>query len=433
MSFEGLKMEISYKSKKLFGIIVPILLFLLLSPVCQAASLSIEWKIGFENKTIGGFSVDNNNNIYYSYWNDEVEEFYYSKVTQEGQIEYNKTPSPKPDSFAYRIDDSGNFFFVKIEDKISESNNLGKIFEFSKYDNDLTYESTSLENLSSYFQDNFTANLYHVEDESAYFAIWEYQTEYNDLDRLQLAKFGMSGELKWNRTVATNPNRTIFGFCKNSLGNIYVENNDVLYYIDDETGLNIWQREITIIDPTISSEDQTLVTFQENVLLVDFILDGRLFLKLCMLDNSMGWEMTIGPESISNFLTIMSLVVEDEYLALSVKEESFDFDKKEKITTFQLHLLNISKDVFYRDTVEFKDDDETGVDVRRNMGIYPTNDGNFYLYESYEDRGNEIKESTIKYCLPKFNTISGYTISIILTSFAFLFLAAVIRRKIRKQ
>lgn len=426
-------MEISYKSKKLFGIIVPILLFLLLSTVCQAASLSIEWKMDFENKTIGGFSVDNNNNIYYSYWNDNAEEYYYSKVTQEGQIEYNKTASPKPDSSTYWIDDSGNFFFVEIKDKISESNYLGKVFTFSKYDCNLTYESTSIVNLTSYFQNNFTANLYHVNDESAYFAIWEYQTEYNDLDRLLLAKFEISGELEWNRTVAINPDRTIFGFCKNSIGNIYVENNDVLYYIDDETGINIWQREIIINDPTISSEDQALVAFQENVLLVDFVLDGRLFLKLCMLDNSVGWEMTIGAESISNFLTIMSLVVEDEYLAISVKEGSFDFDKKEKITTFQLQLLNISKDVFYKDTVEFKDDDETGGDIWRAMKVYPTNDGNFYLYESYEDRVNEIKESTIKYCLPKFNSISGYTIPIVFTSFAFLYLAVVIRRKIRKQ
>ena len=261
-------MDISYKSKKLFGIMVPILLFLLLSTMCRAASLSIEWKMDFENKTIGGFSVDDNNNLYYSYWNDDAEENYYSKVTQEGQIKYNKTASPKPDSSIYWIDDSGNFFFLKIEDKIPESDYLGKVFTFSKYDNNLTYESTSIVNLTSCFQNNFTANLYHVDDESVYFAIWEYQTDYSDLDRLQLAKFGMSGELKWNRTVATNPDRTIFGFCKNSFGNIYVENNSVLYYIDDETGIDIWQREITIIDPTISSEDQALVAFQENVLLL---------------------------------------------------------------------------------------------------------------------------------------------------------------------
>ena len=425
-------MEISYKSKKLFRIIVPITLFLLLSTVCQAASLSIEWEIGFEGKTIGRISVDNNNNLYYSYWNDDAEEYCCSKVTQEGQIEYNKTPSPKPDSFTYWIDDSGNFFFVKIEDKIEESDYLGKVFTFSKYNNNLSYESTSIVNLTSYFQNNFTANLYHVDDEGAYFAIWEYQTDYSDLDRLQLAKFGMSGELKWNRTVATNPDRTIFGFCKNSFGNIYVENNGILYYIDDETGINIWQREITIIDNTISSEDQTLVAFQENVLLVDFVPDGRLFLKLCMLDNSVGWEMTIGAESSSNFLTIMSLVVEDEYLAISVKEESFDFDKKEKITTFQLQLLNITKDVFYKDTIEVKYEDETGVDIRRTMKIYPTNDGNFYLYESMVDRVNEIEESIIKYCLPKTSIISGYSISIAFTSFAFLFLVVVTRRKIKK-
>jgi len=66
------------------------------------------------------------------------------------------------------------------------------------------------------------------------------------------------------------------------------------------------------------------------------------------------------------------------------------------------------------------------------MKIYPTNDGNFYLYESMVDRVNEIEESIIKYCLPKTSIISGYSISIAFTSFAFLFLVVVTRRKIKK-
>ena len=416
--------------KNLFASGVLILFFLvIISPMfCNAAAYSVRWDMELGENSLRNLSVDIDDNLYYSFRDYDEGTTYFSKVSKEGWELYNKTLNSEPNFYSYRIDDYGNHFFVFIDEIIiPEHAVLGREFTILKYTNDLILNSTIKVNLSSYFEGEFLGNLYYVDSDCIYFAIWEYQTEYTDLDSIQLAKFSTAGERLWNRTIAYNPKRTIFGFCKNSYGNIYVENEDVLFYIDDENGEEIWQK-VNLMD------DPYLMAFKEHVLMVDFTPDGRLVLKLCDVSESIAWELFIQKENVNGYFLIQNAAINDEYLGISVVEVYYDSDKQEKTNIFYLKMLSITKEILYEEEITMKIDeaDNIVVDNDRCIKILPTSEGHFYLNEFVRDRANDIVENTIKYCIPKTNFIPGYTFIITLSSISIFVLAIIIRRRTSK-
>jgi hypothetical protein len=426
--------------KNLFASGVLVLLFLLvISPVfCTAASYSVRWEIEMETNSPRGFSVDVDDNLHFSYWNSDETENYFSKVSKEGIELFDKIISPKPNYITYLIDDFGEYYFIDIDEPINPwFSIMGKEFTISKYSNELVYYSTIRVNLSSYFEGNSTGHLYYIDSECIYFAIWEYQTDYYDLDSIQLAKYNTVGEKLWNRTLDLNPTynpyRPVFGFCKNSYGNIYVENDGVLYYLDDEDGTDIWQHTIVIDEPTIQiDEPPYLIAFKENVLIVYLTLGQRVFLKFCYVDGNFDWELVIEPETNNRVFTSGSIAIEGDFLGITTLEEEFVYDEGEKTSIIHLHLLNSAKEVLYEERIEFTDEVAVSSDILRYIKILPTSEGHFYRYELMRDRENDKVENTIQYCIPRTNFITGYTLIISISSISILVLLIAYRRKISK-
>ncbi len=418
--------------KNLFASGVLVLLFLLvISPVfCTAASYSVRWEIELEKFSLNGLSVDVDDNLYLSYLNSDEIEIYFSKVSKEGTEIFDKTLNPEPSNYRYRMDDFGKYYFIDTEEET---------FTISQYSNELIFISTYNINLSSYFEGEFFGDLYYVDSDCIYFAILEYQGEYDslntELDRIQLAKFSTTGEKLWNRTIALNPDGTIFGFCKNSYGNIYVENEGVLYYLDDENGEEIWQKMIRIDDPTISLislESKYLIAFKENVLLVVITYCSKLFMKLCKVDGNFDWELTIEAETPNRGLDGYSIAIENGFLGFTTLEDDFVSDTGEKTSIINLHLLNSAKEVLYEERIEFTDEVAVSSDILRYIKILPTSEGHFYRYELMRDRENDKVENTIQYCIPRTNFITGYTLIISISSISILVLLVAYRRKISK-
>lgn len=426
-----------------YGVLL-FLFLLIISPVfCTAAVYSVRWDIELENSP-RGFSVDVDDNLHFSYWNSDGTKYYFSKISKEGLEFFDKALIPQPSFNTYLIDDFGKYFFVSIEKKINTwSGYLGKEFTISHYSADLIYISTFNVNLSSCFEGEFLGNLKYVDSDCIYFAILEYQGEYDELstelDCIQLAKFSTTGEKLWNRTIALNPDSAIFSFCKNSYGNVYVENEGVLYYIDDENGTDIWQQTIVIDDPTISLislESKYLMAFKENALLVVITSGLKLFMKLCKVDGNFDWELKLETETNNQVFNGRSIVIEDDFLGITTLEEDLVYDEgektNEKTNIFHFHLLNSAKEVLYEERIEITDEVVASSDILRGIIILPTSEGHFYRYEFMRDRENDIIKNTIQYCIPKTNFIPGYTFIISLSSISILVLLVINRRKISK-
>ncbi len=323
----------------------------------------------------------------------------------------------EPSLYSYFVEDSVNYFFV--------STVLGREFTIVKYTNELILDSMFHINLSSYFEGNLVGNLRYVGSDCVYVDIREYQTELTDLDSLQLAKFNTQGERLWNRTIALNPDRNFFSFCKNNLENVYLEHEGTLYYLDGEDGSELWKKEIILDDPG-------LVAFEENVLMVKFTQDGNLALYLVNVNQNIEWEYIIQKTMIDSYFEIQNVYIKDLSIGVSLKELKFDSAKEIMTNIFHLKILNATKDVLYEEEIERMDNVETHVDISRSIKIYPTSDGNFYLYELMKDRINDFVKNTIQYCIPRANFSSGFTIFTSLTSVSILVLFVIYRRRTSK-
>jgi hypothetical protein len=314
-------------------------------------------------------------------------------------------------------------FFVSIDKQIFTGDNvLGREFTIVKYTNEMILDSIFHINLSSYFEGNLVGNLRYVDSDCVYIDIREYQTELTDLDSLQLAKFNTQGERLWNRTIALNPDRKFFSFCKNNLENVYVEHEGVLYYLDGENGSELWKKEIILDDPG-------LIAFEENVLMVKFTQDRNLALNLFNVNQYIEWEYIIQKTMTDSYFEIQNIYIKELSIGVSLKELKFDSAKEIMTNIFHLKILNAAKDVLYEEEIKRMDNVETHADIFRNIKICPTSDGNFYLYEFMKDRVNDFVKNTIQYCIPRANLIPGYTLTTALTSVSFLVLAIIIRRK----
>ncbi len=415
-----------------FGVLVLIFLISTVPIFSQAVSYNVIWDMEVESDSLSSLSVDVDNNAYYSYWDSEISTYSFAKVTDDGLVLYDKPVIPEPESYMRRIDDNGNYFFISVNEQPYDNTVLGKEFTFTKYTSDLNYVSTSRVNLSNYFTGNFTGNLYYVDSDCTYFAIWEYQDEVHDLDSIQLAKFSVTGVKLWNRTIATTPDSTVFGFCKNSLGNIYVSDEGIIYYLDDDNGQIIWQKLIILDNSQYTIDSYHLTAFQENVLLVSVTLGQNLLLKLWNLDNSTGWELVVERDEIYHSFAISSVVVEGEYLGIVTYESSYVQEDQELTNIFKLKLLNMTKGVLYEEKIEYVYEIENPYDISRKMRLYPTSDGHFYLYECFKDEVNSIDESSIKFCIPRPNFSSGYTLLVTFAGFSALILAVIIRKRMVK-
>ncbi|MCG3224995.1 MAG: hypothetical protein H7647_11050, partial [Candidatus Heimdallarchaeota archaeon] len=209
----------------------------------------------------------------------------------------------------------------------------------------------------------------------------------------------------------------------------------VLYYLDDENGTYIWQNTIVIDDPTISLnsvESKHLIAFKENTLLVVMTIGLRLFMKFCKVDGTFDWELKLETEETYLVFTGITIAIEDDFLGITSLVEDFDSDEGEKSSIFHLHLLNSAKEVLYEERIEITDESDTGWDVLRRIKIFPTSEGHFYRYDLTRDSVNDIVESTIQYCIPRTNFITGYTLLISLSSISILVLLVVYRRKTSK-
>ena len=431
------KIEINKGTVVVFGISVLFSLVIISPAFIKADTFRVQWDMNIETNSLLSFTVDADNNLYFSFYNPSEHDYVYSKVSEDGLVHYDKTLSPKPNYNFSRIDNYGNRYFIYVEEKVYVYSIYGKEFTITKFTDDLVYASTSFVNLSIYFEGNFTGYLYYVDSDCAYFAILEYQSDVDILLSIQLVKFTITGEKLWNRTITSDPCRNNFDFCKNANGNIFIGYDGILYYLVDENGAVIWQQTIIIEEPTIEYYDQELMAYQENVMLVAWTIDGKLFLKLWTLDNSTGWELVYTAESTSTQPTFhsSSCVVEGDYLGIVTREHIYDVDDKELTSIYHLRLLNEEKEVLYTERVEIVeivDVDETGFEINRKMKLYPTNDGNFYLYEFLYYKANDEDESTIKYCIPNPGFTPGYTFAITFTSVSILNLAVVIRKRMLK-
>ncbi len=420
-------MKINKKSLFTIGILV-FFSFSIISPVfCKAtAAHDVIWDLEQDNYLLKNFYVDEDDNFYFSYKNTDENQFYFTKISDEGVNYYTKNLDSEPSFYSYFVDDSISYFFVSIDKQIFPGDNvLGREFTIVKYTNELILDSIFHINLSSYFEGNLVGNLRYVDSDCVYIDIREYQTELTDLDSLQLAKFNTQGERLWNRTIALNPDRKFFSFCKNNLENVYVEHEGVLYYFNGEDGSELWKKEIILDDPG-------LIAFEENVLMVKYTQDGNLALYLVNVNQNIEWEYIIQKTMTDSYFEIQNVYIKDLSIGVSLKELKFDSAKETMTNIFHLKILNATKDVLYEEKIERMDNVETHADIFRNIKIYPTSDGNFYLYELMKDRVNDFAKNTIQYCIPRANFSSGFTIFASLTSVSILVLLVIYRRRTSK-
>lgn len=418
-----------------FGTLSLILLISLVPMSCEAASYFEEWSLDLETDSFSGACVDNENNLYYSYWNDVVREPYFTKIDEDGKMLYDKPPTPDPACHFYDTDDFGNYYFIDIQEQYSSYYSLGKGFIIKKYTSDLIYESTSTVNLSVYFEGNFTGQLCYVDSNYVYAAILEYQSDIYDLNCLQLAKFDDAGTKLWNITISTNPSLSFFGsvghfgFCRTDSGIVYVASEGFLYNLDDEDGEDIWEKQIILDNAQYTIESYYLIAYQENVLMVARTLSSVPLFKLWGQDDASKWEIVLDREEVYRQFYVSSISVEGEYLGIVTIEYTFDSEEEELTNIFNLLLLNVSAGVICTERIEYIEEASNQLIIQRHMQMYPTNDGHFYLFEYFSDTSTEILDITLKYCIPKPKFTSGYTIPISLFSMSILVLAVTLRRR----
>ena len=418
-----------------FGTLSLILLISFVPMSCEAASYFEEWGLDLETDSFSAAFVDNENNLYYSYWNDVVGEPYLTKIDEDGMMLYDKPPTPDPACHFYDTDDFGNYYFIDVLEQYSSYYSLGKGFAIKKYTSNLIYESTSTVNLSVYFEGNFTGQLYYVDSNCVYATILEYQSDIYDLTGVQLVKFDDAGTKLWNISVSTNPSLSFFGsaeyfeFCRTDNGEVYVTSEGFLYNLDDEDGEVIWEKQIILDNAQYTLESYYLIAFQENVLMVAQTLGSAYLLKLWGQDGASKWEIVLNLEEVYRQFYVSSISVEGGYLGILTREYSFDYEEEEQTNIFNLLLLNVTAGVICTERIEYIEEASAYLIIQRHMQMYTTNDGHFYLFEYFSDTSTETLDITLKYCIPKPKFTSGYTMPISLLSMSILVIAVTLRRR----